>query len=142
MAVSAQFNAFVLDLLGEVRPVSSRRMFGAVGYYADGLFFAIADDEALYFRVDDASRTWFVAEGMQAFAPMGPGTKSMNYFTVPARLYDDAEELAVWMRRALAAARTPTAGKAAKRPARAAKPPASGRSAVGRSGSSRARRGA
>ncbi|HEV7433037.1 MAG TPA: TfoX/Sxy family protein [Steroidobacteraceae bacterium] len=104
--MSAQFNAFVLDLLGEVRTVTARRMFGGVGYYADGLFFAIADDDVLYFRVDVASRSDYEAEGMQAFAPMGPGTKSMNYFTLPARLYEDTDELALWVRRALNAART------------------------------------
>ena len=105
MAVSTQFNAFVLDLLGAVRPVSARRMFGGVGYYADGLFFAIADDETLYFRVDAASRSYYEAEGLPAFAPMGPGTKSMNYYSVPARLYDDTEELSAWLQRALSAAR-------------------------------------
>ena len=105
MAVSAQFNAFVLDLLGGVRPVTARRMFGGVGYYADGLFFAIADDETLYFKVDAASRSYYEAEDLPAFAPMGPGTKSMNYYSVPARLYDDTEELTVWLQRALSAAR-------------------------------------
>jgi len=105
MAVSAQFNAFVLDLLGAVCTVTARRMFGGVGYYSHGLFFAIAADEVLYFRVDDASRQYYAAEGLQAFAPLGPGTKSMSYFALPARLYDDAEELTVWLRRALSAAR-------------------------------------
>ena len=106
MAVSAQFNAFVLDLLGAVCAVTARRMFGGVGYYSDGLFFAIADDDVLYFRADATSRAYYEAEGMQAFAPMGPGTKSMNYYTLPARVYDDAEELALWLRRALDAARS------------------------------------
>lgn len=106
MAVSAQFNAFVLDLLGSVRPVSARRMFGGVGYYADGLFFAIADDDVLYFRVDATSRAYYEAEGQQAFAPMGPGSKSMSYYTLPAHLYDDTEELTLWLRRALDAARS------------------------------------
>jgi DNA transformation protein len=114
MAVSAQFNAFVLDLLGAVCAVTARRMFGGVGYYADGLFFAIADDDALYFRVDDESRGYYEAEGLRAFSPLGPGSKSMNYYTVPARLYDDAEELAVWLRRALRAARS-GGGKPRKR---------------------------
>jgi len=114
MAVSAQFNAFVLDLLGAVCTVTARRMFGGVGYYADGLFFAIADDDALYFRVDDKSRGYYEAEGLPAFAPLWPGSKSVNYYTVPARLYDDAEELAVWLRRALRAARS-GAGKPRKR---------------------------
>ncbi len=114
MAVSAQFNAFVLDLLGAVRPVTARRMFGGVGYYADGLFFAIADDDVLYLRVDETGRSECAAEGLQAFAPLGPGTKSVSYFTLPARLYDDAEELAVWVRRALGAARA-GGGKRRKR---------------------------
>jgi DNA transformation protein and related proteins len=105
MAVSAQFNAFVLDLLGAVCAVSARRMFGGVGYYSDGLFFAIADDDVLYLRADASSRKYYEAEGMAPFAPMGPGTKSMNYFTLPPRAYDDSEELALWLRRALQAAR-------------------------------------
>ncbi|MGB8693652.1 MAG: TfoX/Sxy family protein [Steroidobacteraceae bacterium] len=105
MAVSEQFNTLVLDLLGEVTAVSARRMFGGVGYYAGGLFFALADDEQLYFRVDDSNRGDFTAEGMAAFSPMGPGSKSMSYFALPPRLYDEPEELAQWTRRAIAVAR-------------------------------------
>jgi DNA transformation protein len=103
MAVSAQFNAFVLDLLGQVRRVSARRMFGGVGYYANERIFALADDDTLYFKVDDESRAAFVAEGMQPFQPMGPETKPMAYYAVPARLFDDVDELKVWMERAMAA---------------------------------------
>ncbi len=116
MAVSAQFNAFVLDLLGTVCTVTARRMFGGVGYYSDGLFFAIAAADVLYFRADVASREYYEAEGMHAFEPLGAGTKSMNYYTLPARVYDDTEELAVWLRRALAAARS---GGGKRRPRRA-----------------------
>ena len=105
MAVSAQFNAFVLELLGEVTPVVARRMFGGVGYYADGLFFALADDDELYFRVDERTRADYEREGMKAFSPMGPDSKSMSYFTVPPRLYDELEEWALWTRRAISVAR-------------------------------------
>jgi DNA transformation protein len=45
--VSKQFNTLVLDLLGEVTAVSARCMFGGVGYYAVGLFFALADNDEL-----------------------------------------------------------------------------------------------
>ena len=102
MAVSEQFNAFVLDLLGQVRRVSARRMFGGIGYYADERIFAIADDDTLYFKVDNDSRAAFVAEGMQPFQPMGPETKPMAYYAVPARLFDDADELKMWVERAVA----------------------------------------
>jgi DNA transformation protein len=121
VAVSPQFSTFLLDTLGAVRPVTARRMFGGVGYYAEDLFFAIADDDLLYFRVDDASREFFEREGMQPFCPMGPGTKSMSYYTVPARLYDDAEELAVWMRRAVDAARAKARARGGARRGRAAR---------------------
>ena len=55
------------------RTVSARRMFGGVGYYADGLFFALAEEHVLYFRVDDSSRNYFVAEGAEPFGSHGPG---------------------------------------------------------------------
>jgi len=103
MAVSAQFNDFVLDLLGQSHRVSARRMFGGVGYYANERIFAIADDDTLYFKVDGESRAAFVAEGMQPFQPMGPETKPMAYYAVPARLFDDPDELRRWIDRALTA---------------------------------------
>jgi DNA transformation protein len=125
MAVSAQFNAYVLELFGAVTPVSARRMFGGVGYYADENFFALAADDELYFRVDAQTRVHFEREGMQAFSPLGPGSKSMSYFTVPPRLFDDPEEWALWMRRAITVARAAprktrpgTAAARARRPAR------------------------
>jgi DNA transformation protein len=101
VAVSAQYNAFVLDLLGQVRRVSARRMFGGVGYYANERIFAIAHDDTLYFKVDEVSRQAFVAEGMKPFQPMGPQTRPMAYYAVPARLFDDADEFRLWVDRAV-----------------------------------------
>lgn len=105
MALSAQFLAFALDQLGQVRAVRSRRMFGAAGFYAGEAFFAIADDDTLYFKVDGATRPGYVAEGMKPFQPMGPDSAPMNgYYELPARVLEDHEELAVWMTRAIAVA--------------------------------------
>ncbi len=121
MAVSAQFNAFVLELLGAVTPVVARRMFGGVGYYADGLFFALADDDELYFRVDERTRADYEREGMKAFSPMGPDSKSMSYFTVPPRLYDELEEWALWTRRAISVARAAPPKSPRKSPPKSAR---------------------
>jgi DNA transformation protein len=106
VAVSEQFNDFVLDLLGQVRRVTARRMFGGVGYYASERIFAHADDDTLYFKVDEQSRAAFVAEGMKPFQPMGPDTRPMAYYTVPARLFEDVDELRAWMDRAVTAGGT------------------------------------
>ena len=116
MAVSAQFGEFVLDLLGGPRRVRTRRMFGAIGYYSGELFFAIADDDMLWFRVDAGSRKAYEAEGMPGFDPMGTG-RPMSYNAVPPRLYDEPGELQVWMRRALEVAATAAVAKR-KRPAK------------------------
>ena len=107
VAVSEQFHTFVLELLQQLRPVRARRLFGGVGYYAGERIFALADDDVLYFKVDEASRAAYLAEGMQAFQPLGPDTKPMAYYAVPARLYDDVDELAQWLARAVAASRAP-----------------------------------
>lgn len=116
MAVSAQFLAFVLDQLGEVRAVRSRRMFGGAGFYAAEAFFALADDDTLYFKVDDQSRPDYIAEGMQPFRPMGTDGPPMNgYYEVPARVLEDLDALAAWMTRAidvaLRAPRKPARGR-------------------------------
>jgi DNA transformation protein len=102
MAVSAQYLAFVLDQLAQVRAVRSRRMFGGAGFYAGEAFFAVADDDTLFFKVDDSTRPDYVAEGMKPFQPMGPDSPVMNgYYEVPARVLEDGEELAAWMKRAI-----------------------------------------
>ena len=56
MTVGAAFLQYVLEQLERLGAVSSRRMFGAVGLYRDDVFFAIIDDDTLYFKVDDSTR--------------------------------------------------------------------------------------
>jgi DNA transformation protein and related proteins len=121
MAVSAQFQQFVLDQLSAVQPVRSRRMFSGAGFYAGELFFAIAHNDTLYFKVDATTRPEFAREGMHAFQPGGPDGLAMNgYFELPPRLYEDSDELARWMRAAIA-----VAARAAplRKPRRTAAPP-------------------
>jgi DNA transformation protein len=88
----------------------------------------------LYFRADQHSIPQFEAEGSKPFSYQTRAkTVTVNsYWQLPARLFDDSEELADWARVALAAAqraalrKRPKARKAAKKPAKkvAAKKPA------------------
>jgi DNA transformation protein len=114
MPVSADFHAFALEQLGQVTPVTSRRMFGGVGFYADDLFFALADDDTLYFKVDDVTRGDYEAEGMAPFRPFGPESPPMGYWELPAGLLDSPEELAPWMTKALEVARRAASRKRKK----------------------------
>jgi DNA transformation protein and related proteins len=105
MPVTPAYRTFVLEQLGRVAPVTSRSMFGGVGIYADGLFFALIDDDILYFKVDDSNRGDFESAGMGPFRPFGDGSQAMQYYEVPADLLEDPELLRGWMDKALAVAR-------------------------------------
>ena len=96
MAVSAEYREFVLEQLGRVVPVTSRSMFGGVGVYSDGLFFALMDDDTLYLKVDDCNRGDFEAAGSGPFRPFGD-EQVMQYYDLPAELLEDADRLRPWI---------------------------------------------
>jgi len=106
MSVSPSFRSFVLEQLGRVTPgIRARGMFGGVGIYAAELFFALLDDDTLYFKVDDVTRPQFESRGMTPFRPYGEEGEVMGYYEVPADVLEDPEALGAWVEAALAAAR-------------------------------------
>lgn len=105
MAVNAAYREYVLEQLGRVAPVSGRSMFGGVGIYSDGLFFALMDDGAVYLKVDDTNRAMFVDAGMSQFDPFGDGQQVMKYYELPADLLESPDLLRPWMDAALDVAR-------------------------------------
>ena len=92
-------------------------MFGGVGLYANGLFFALIDDDVLYLKGDDALRPEFEAACSHAFDPFGEG-KPMAYWAAPAEALDDQDVLLAWSRKALEVAARAAAGKNKKKPSR------------------------
>lgn len=106
MSVSDSFREFTLEQLGRVTPVTSRRMFGGVGIYAGGQFFALMDNNRLYFKVDDSNRPDYEAAGMEPFRPYGEDGGAMSYYEVPPELLEDVDALSGWVTKAIAVART------------------------------------
>ena len=106
MSVSAGFRGFVLEQLGRVlHNVRGRSMFGGVGIYSGDLFFALIDDDTVYFKVDDITRPEFERRKMDPFRPYGPDGEVMQYYCVPGEVLEDAEALGDWAERAIAVAR-------------------------------------
>src|SRR5881394_2876583 len=97
---------FLIDLFSDFGPVTIRPMFSGFGITADGINFAMALRAGLYFRADDQTIPQFEAEGSKPFQYQTRAkTVTVNsYWQLPARLFDDTEELGVWARAALAAA--------------------------------------
>jgi DNA transformation protein and related proteins len=117
---------FLIDLFADFGPVTIRRMFSGFGISADGTNFALALRAGLYFRADEETIGQFEAEGSKPFQYQTRAkTVTVNsYWQLPARLFEDPEELTGWARAALAAAqraalrKRPKARKTAKKAAK------------------------
>jgi DNA transformation protein len=125
-------------------------MFSGFGISADGINFALSLRAGLFFRADDQTIPQFEAEGSKPFQ-YETSTKTVtvnSYWELPARLFDDSEELSAWARAALAAAqraalrKRPKARKTAKKAkvaTKAAKKPAKKKVATKKKAQSRKR---
>lgn len=113
MAVTSEYREFVLEQLGRVAPVTSRAMFGGVGVYSNGFFFALMDNDTLYLKVDDTNRPDFEAAGTGPFRPF-EGGGAMQYYELPADLLEDTERLRPWIDKAIDVARRSRKGRKKK----------------------------
>ena len=109
MPVSAEYRDYVLDQLRTVAPVTPKAMFGGVGIYSRGTFFALIANDTLYFKTDEYTRGAYEAAGSQPFNPFGKGT--MGYWELPADILENEDELRDWMRAALGVAKHQVARK-------------------------------
>jgi DNA transformation protein len=108
MAVSGSYLTFVLEQLDDVPGIVTKRMFGGVGIYSDGTFFAVIDNDTLFFKVDEELAVRYRAKGMPPFAPI-PGAKPMTgYYQVPPDVLEDATSLVKWAGDSIARAVKPT----------------------------------
>jgi len=101
MAVSSDYLDFVLEQLAPLGVLTSRKMFGGVGLYANGLFFALIDDDVLYLKGDESLKADFEAAGSQPFRPFGPDDKPMAYWSAPVDALDDSDLLVAWAQRSV-----------------------------------------
>jgi DNA transformation protein len=108
---------FLIDLFSDFGPVTIRRMFSGFGISADGTTFALALRGGLFFRADGETIPRFEAEGSTPFQyqTRKKTVTVASYWQLPARLYDEPEELTGWARAALAAAERAALAKRPKR---------------------------
>lgn len=107
MAVSEAQIETALDLLAGVGPVTVRKMFGGVGFYAEGTIFAVLMSDGTV-RLKGAGEMVGVldAAGWERWTYTREGragATAMPYWRVPDALLDDSDALGDWARRALAA---------------------------------------
>jgi DNA transformation protein len=115
MAVSQDFRDYVIEQLGRVVGVEWKRMFGGVGLYADEMFFALIDDDVVYFKVGDLNRADFESAGSRPFRPYGDERVSMSYYELPVDVLEDPGRLRTWIEKSLAVAKSAAATKQRKK---------------------------
>jgi DNA transformation protein and related proteins len=117
---------FLIELFSDFGPVTLRRMFSGYGISVDGTNFALALRAGLYLRADETNIPQFEAEGSKPFQYQQKSTGKVvtvnSYWELPARLFDDSEELAGWARSALAAAQRAALSKRPRKRATGKKP--------------------
>jgi len=105
-AADEGFAEFVREQLAPLGRIATRRMFGKVGVFCDGVMLGMMTDNTLYLRVDDQNRETF-KEAASA-PPLNYSKKGetidLAFWRVPERLIDEPDELLDWARAALAAA--------------------------------------
>jgi len=102
------------DLFAPFGRIELRRMFGGEGIFNGPMMFGLVFNERIYLKTSEETRPAFVAEGAVPFTytlKSDGAHRSLHYYELPDRLYDDPDELAQWARDALAAARQKSAGK-------------------------------
>jgi DNA transformation protein len=107
MVASDGFAEFLREQLAPIGPVALRRMFGKTGVFCGGAMLGMVSDNTLYFRVDGQNRAIF--KEAESSPPLNYAKKGvlidLSFWRVPERLFDEPDELVVWARAALAAAR-------------------------------------
>lgn len=117
--MTPDFKLYVQELFEPFGRVGVKSFFGGGGIYLGETMFAmIANGDTIYLKTDESTRPDFLAEGSEEFVWKNPKSGMVwesGYFTLPAHLFDDGEELARWSGKALAVAQKAKAGRPAKR---------------------------
>lgn len=117
MPKSSTFVSLVLERLNHLAPVSARSMFGGHGLYVEGVMVALIADERIYLKADGQNQSFFVEAGSNPFVyDRKDKPVTMSYYLLPIDIYENLDELKVWLDSAIEAARRNQAKKKSKAP--------------------------
>ncbi len=105
MTISAEDIEFVKDLFSDLGPITTRKMFGGLSIYCDGVIFAIiGPDGKILIKAKDGLADALAAEGGSQFTfeKKDGKTATMGYWTLPDDALDDPDLACDWARKSLA----------------------------------------
>lgn len=101
MSVGDEYQNFVLEQLSGLGNIQYRQMFGGVGIYLDGLFFALIENDTLRFKVDDSNREDYELAGMRPFSPYKNKNTILQFYEVPIDILENQQELIIWAQKSV-----------------------------------------
>ena len=104
MAGDKDFLDHVTSLLGPIKGVTNKTMFGGYGIFHDGEMFALIKGTGLFFKVDATNRPDYEKAGSKQYKPM-------PYYQVPAEVLGDTAKLLDWACVSMRIAHAPAAKK-------------------------------
>lgn len=100
-----EFIEFLKEVFEEFGPIESRRMFGGFGIYHDGVMFALVENNTLYLKSDEFTKSHFESKDLPQFEYARKDKMiKMSYYLAPDEIFDDREEAAIWASHAYKAA--------------------------------------
>lgn len=98
MAVNENDLAFALEQLSGLDPIQTKRMFGGVGIFKEGLMFAmVSSDNVFRLKVDDSNKADFLAQSMEPLYHKNDRTKrAMDYYQVPVSVLENEALMTKW----------------------------------------------
>jgi len=93
------FCDFVLEQLAALDGLRCRKMFGGHGLYWGEQFFGIVYDGRLYFKTHPDTLPDYLSQHCAVFAPSEKQVLK-NYREVPVDILEDAQQLAIWAKKA------------------------------------------
>ncbi|MFC1734571.1 TfoX/Sxy family protein [Candidatus Hydrogenedentota bacterium] len=104
MSVSDEYLLFIEDQLEGMGNFRMQRAFGQVLVSCDEVVFAFIIDDVLYFKVDETNKPDYEKAGITRWAAADKNRMRCSY-EVPTDVLEDREELALWVKKAIAAAK-------------------------------------
>ncbi len=101
MAASTDYLDFILDQLSNWKTVNTKRMFGCVGIYADGLMFGIIAKETIFFKVHETNKEQYLKAGSAPLKLFKNNSIVASFYEVPIAILEDASLFAVWAEESL-----------------------------------------
>ncbi len=104
MAVNEDYLNFINDQLNGLGGHETKRMFGGIGFFKEGLMFGMIGKGIFRLKADETNKSDFEDKGMTRFMS-DKKNKGMPYYEVPAEIVEDKDELSAWAKKSFEAAK-------------------------------------